>query len=174
MKFGKKIKLKKLLKSPIAMVVLLVFAWPFLWLAATGVTLASYSTGLTSHLGAARGYFSSHKLFHFFSFTGERIHLSYGYGSRYFWASEGTEIYLNYSATNYGEEALVFIISDYNAGLKLSDVFETARVPDSGSGTLTYTVKESGFYDITIQPMRLVPAGDVVSYTYSMSWGTRE
>ena len=169
----RKLKIKKLLRNPIAVLILVVFSWPFFWLTASAVTVASYTMGLTTHLGASRGYFDSNKLSNFVSLPFDRINLSYGYGSRRFWVSEGTEIYLKYSAVNYGEETMRFVITDYHAGLKATDESESATIRDSGSGILSYKAKQSGFYKVMILPRALAPAGDDVRYSYSMSWGTR-
>ena len=51
----RKLKLKKLLRSPLAIILLLVLVWPLLWIAASTLTVATHYAGLSGHLGATRG-----------------------------------------------------------------------------------------------------------------------
>ena len=169
----RKIKLKKILKSPVTLGLLAVLLVPIIWMAATAVTYAGYTAGLTHHLGTSRGYVTSFKVSNFFTLPFERIDLSYGYGSSIFWVPEGAEIYINYSAVNYGDDAVSFTISDY-VPLRNNDQFTFAKVEGSDSGTVLHRAEKSGFYNIRIIPRRLISAGEDISYRYKMSWGARQ
>ena len=169
----RKLNKKKILKSPIAVIVLLVFIWPFLWAASTGIAMASYSLGLSNHLGASVGYFNSNKISNFVSLPFDRINLSAGYGFQRFWVSEGSEIYVRYSAENYGSKRMGFMIGDYDI-LSGGEEFEYVEIEKSGSGIHRYRAKTSGFYKVGVfPPKRLVPAGDDVRYRYTMRWGVK-
>ena len=165
--------MKKLVKKPSAVLILLVLVWPLLWVTVTALSLASYSIGLTSHLGSSIGYFNSNKLSNFVSLPFDRINLSIGYGSRYLWVTEGSEIYISYSAENYGSEPVGFLISDYSTRAAVSE-FELVKVEKSGAGIHRYNAKKSGLYKVSIfPPSRMIPAGQDVRYRYVMHWGVK-
>ena len=43
-----------------------------------------------------------------------KVRLSLGYGFKRIWVSEGSEIYIRYSAENFGSKPMGFMISDYD------------------------------------------------------------
>lgn len=172
LRFGQ-ISAKKLAKSPLAVGIVFVFFLPVLWAISSAITIVSYSLGLTNHLGASRGYVTSQKISDFFTLPLEKIDLSYGYGSKIIWVSEGTEIYVQYSAENFGDTPVAFTISDY-ALSPTRRQFVSARVEDAASGSLTHIAEDTGLYNIRIIPRRLISAREDVSYTFKMSWGARQ